>query len=85
MSVVEVGRFKLDTETGTVTGPAEYMREAGNARLRSIEAGTDVVFNAGAGGLSPSPEVALLVSLQTDFAGWKGSRQFFAAMEAGRA
>lgn len=74
--MIEVGVFKYDPETKEVSGPAEYMREQGFERMRKIERGEDVVFNYGAGGASPSPEVALLVSLQTDYAGWKGLRHF---------
>lgn len=90
---VEVGAFVY--EDGSVTGPAEYMREQGFARIRKIEAGEDVVFNIGVGRgtpagswlqadgpQSPSPEVALLVSLQTDYAGWKGAKDFNAARGA---
>lgn len=71
---ITVGVFTC--EDGSVSGPAEYMREQGFERIKKIERGEDVVFNMGAGGLSPSPEVALLVSLQTDYAGWVGLREF---------
>jgi len=79
MAVKKVGRFEMDTETGSIAGPAEYMEERGSAKLRAIEAGTDTVFNAG---LTRSPDIytAILVSLQTDFAGWLGQRQLEAAM-----
>jgi hypothetical protein len=69
----EVGRFAL--EDGVVSGPAEYMRERGDARLREIEAGRDSVFNAGLQFGSPNVETAILVSLQTDYAGWLGQKQ----------
>lgn len=86
---IEIGAFTIDGDV--VTGPADYMKERGNDRLRAIEAGTDVVFNMGMGRapsalyasltgmdgtpLSPDPETAILVSLQTDYAAWKGARQ----------
>lgn len=66
-----VGEFSITA--GVVSGPAEYMREQGNAKLRSIESGADVVFNTGIM-LSPDIETAVLVSLQTNYAGWKGAR-----------
>lgn len=75
MAVKTVGRFSYDDEAGTVSGPAEYMREKGNARLADIEAGRDVVFNMTAS-YSPDIVTAILVNLQTDFAGWVGMRQF---------
>lgn len=88
---ITVGRFTY--EDGVVTGPADYMKERGNARLRSIEAGTDVVFNVGMGldpypgswlkvdgPQSPNAETAILVSLQTDYAGYLGEKQMEAAL-----
>jgi len=68
-----VGRFTLD-EDGTLTGPADYLREQGNEKLDRILSGDDVAFNMTAH-LSPSVEVAILVHLQTDFAGWVGQKQ----------
>jgi hypothetical protein len=76
--ITEVGEFTL-TADGTVTGPAEYMGERGKEKLREIEQGRCPVFRFGASGLpgsSPSPEVALLVAVQTDYAAWKGARTF---------
>lgn len=67
-----VGRFTIDGET--LSGPAEYMREQGDARLAEVLAGKNEVFNMTAH-LSPDVETALLVNLQTDFAGWLGTRQ----------
>ena len=34
-----VGRFTFNPADGTVSGPAEYMREQGNARIAQIEKG----------------------------------------------
>ena len=55
-----------------------YMEEQGERRLREIEAGRDVIVNSG---YSPDIETAILVSLQTDYAGWRGANQI-AAMSA---
>lgn len=75
-TLTEVGRFTFDSTTGTVTGPADYMRSADYAAcIRSIESGTSHVFRAGLEH-SPSVEVALLVTIQTDYAGWAGREQF---------
>jgi hypothetical protein len=66
-----VGRFSID---GTrISGPAEYMRERGDARLHKLLAGQDALFNACAH-WSPDTETAILVWLQTDFAAWLGMR-----------
>lgn len=83
---VEVGRFVY--ENGTVSGPAEYMKERGFDRLRKIEAGDDVVVRVAMGGEPypgswigrretgcPNVETAVLVSLQTDYAAWAGAKQ----------
>lgn len=78
--VKTVGEFTMDTETGTVTGPAAYMEERGFDRMRAIEAGRDAVFNFGCC-KSPDVYTAVLVSLQTDYAGWKGTRQLLAGLK----
>ena len=80
---ITCGRFTLDPDTGTLTAPAQYMREQGDARLAAITAGRDAAFNMSAH-LSPSIEIAILVALQTDYAAWAGAHFFFAAMEARR-
>ncbi len=72
------GRFSLDGDT--LTGPAEYMTERGNALVDAIVAGQDTTFNLTAH-LSPSVEMAVLVRLQTDFAGWLGQRQLLARLK----
>jgi len=69
----KVGQFEI--RDGAVYGPAEYMRERGNARIAKIEAGNDAVFNFGCL-KSPDVETAILVSLQTDYAGWRGMQSF---------
>ncbi len=74
---LEAGSFKI--EGTSIYGPADYMAARGDARLARILAGNDTLFNASCH-LSPSVEMAVLVSLQTDYAGWIGMRSF--VMEA---
>lgn len=77
----EVGEFTLTAE-GTLTGPAAYMESEEYATtMRQIQAGTEPVFKYGAAGASPSAEIALLVAVQTSYAGWKGARQLLGALE----
>lgn len=76
MSKIEVGEFSC--EGGTITGPKDYMEERGSARLERILDGDDAVFNAGCQFGGGSPERLVLVSLQTDFAAWKGTRALWA-------
>lgn len=66
-----VGVFEI--RDGALYGPAEYMREQGDAKVESIQSGNDAVFNICCT-KSPDIETALLVSLQNDYAGWKGIR-----------
>jgi hypothetical protein len=75
-----VGRFKI--EGGALYGPVEYMREQGDAKLDGILAGTDTVFNM-TSHLSPNIETAILVALQTDYAGWVGMKQALGWLEGG--
>lgn len=80
---VTVGEFEFDPATGTLTGPAAFMRSADYAGwLARFQSGNDVVFSTGAAGASPSPEVAMLVSVQTCYAGWHGMEVFNRAREA---
>lgn len=67
----KVGQFTYDTETRVLTGPAAYMKDQGNAKLESILSGKSQAFNLCAH-RSPCVEVAVLVALQTDYAGWHG-------------
>lgn len=78
---ITVGAFYY--EAGSIFGPAEYMREQGNAKLDGILAGTDAAFNVSAH-QSPNVETAVLVSMQTDYAGWLGMRQLLAALGSKR-
>jgi hypothetical protein len=72
MKTVKVGRFEF--ESGTVSGPARYMEEKGNALISAIEKGEDMIFSMTAH-YSPDVVTAILVRLQTDFAGWQGMKQ----------
>lgn len=73
--MIEVGAFTYEESTGTVTGPAEFMRSDEYAAcVADIEAGRHVVFNYGASGASPNVGTALLVAIQTEYAAWKGVR-----------
>lgn len=72
--IKRVGEFSIDTDTSTISGPAEYMRERGNDRIDRIAAGLDTVFNF-ALREHRDQDMAVLVSIQTDYAGWKGMRQ----------
>jgi hypothetical protein len=82
MAVIECGRFKLIDGT-TLEGPGEYVAERGNDLVDRILAGEDVIFN-GTADHSPSVEMAILVRLQTDYAGWVGSRQLHNGMDGRR-
>ena len=73
-SPVTVGAFSFDGEA--ITGPAEFMRSTDYAEcMASIYAGTNHTFRAGME-YSPSFEVALLVTVQTCYAGWHGRETF---------
>ncbi len=73
---VTVGEFTFDPATSTVSGPASYMRSADYARcIAGIQNGTDHTFRA-AMEHSPTAEIALLVTIQTDYAGWHGMETF---------
>lgn len=71
-----VGRFTFNPADGTVSGPAEYMREQGNARIAQIEKGGSVADQMI---IERAPDVVtgILVVLQTDFAAWAGYREMF--------
>ncbi len=77
MAIV-VGKFSL--EGNELNGPGGYMEERGFDLIDRIQAGQDVTFNL-TGHLSPSVEMAVLVRLQTDYAGWLGQRQLLRQLE----
>ena len=72
MAVIVVGRFTY--EDGILLGPRDYMLEQGNALLDKILTGEDTIFNM-TKDQSPDVETAILVRLQTDYAGWLGIKQ----------
>ncbi len=67
-----VGQFTY--EDGILCGPRDYLEEQGNALLDKILAGEDTIFNL-TKDQSPDIETAILVRLQTDYAGWLGLKQ----------
>ncbi|MCC6355998.1 MAG: hypothetical protein IT577_19095 [Verrucomicrobiae bacterium] len=70
------GRFSFDPATGAITGPAGYMQsESYTRRMAAITEGRDTVTSFG---YSQHGDLikAVLVSLQTDYASWKGMRDF---------
>ena len=67
-----VGHFTL--ENGILCGPLDYMEAQGNLLLDKIVAGDDPIFNMSKG-QSPDIETAILVRLQTDYAGRIGLKQ----------
>lgn len=72
MTLKVVGHFTL--EDGILCGPRDYMEEQGNTLLDKILAGDDPIFNM-TQDQSPDIETAILVRLQTDYAGWLGLKQ----------
>ncbi len=72
MTIKTCGRFTL--EDGILSGPKQYMEEQGNTLVDKVLAGEDVIFNTTAH-FSPDIETAILVRLQTDYAGWLGLKQ----------
>ncbi len=74
--ITTVGEFTFDSTTSTISGPASYMKSDDYARcIASIQNGTSLTFRA-CTEHSPSFEVALLVTIQTDYAGWHGMETF---------
>ena len=72
MAVKIVGHFTL--EEGILCGPKDYLENQGNTLLDKILAGEDTIFNM-TKDQSPDIETAILVRLQTDYAGWLGLNQ----------
>ena len=74
MTTKTVGSFTYDAEAGTIEGPAEYLRSSEYARLiERVKAGDDP---CGAFHFSPDAITALLVTIQTNYAGWHGIQVF---------
>jgi hypothetical protein len=81
MPLKTVGRFTL--EDHILVAPRDYMEEQGDALLDKILVGDDPVFNLTAS-QSPDVETAILVRLQTDFAGWLGFKEVEGWLRNGR-
>lgn len=75
----QVGSFKI--ENGSFYGPTDYMAAKGNAKLDEILAGQSASFNMTCH-LSPDIETAILVAMQTDYAGWKGMQRTFVELRS---
>jgi hypothetical protein len=71
MAIV-IGKFTL--EGNDINGPASYIEQRGFALIDTIQEGKDTTFNLTCH-LSPSVQVAVLVRLQTDYAGWLGQQE----------
>lgn len=67
-------------QKGTISGPKEYMEQKGNALISKIEDGRDPVFNITAD-QSPDLITAILVRLQTDYAGWIGVKRLIDSLK----
>jgi hypothetical protein len=72
MAVKVVGQFTYGE--GILCGPRDYVEAQGNALLDKLLAGEDTIFNL-TQDQSPDIETAILVRLQTDYAGWLGLKQ----------
>jgi hypothetical protein len=73
----QVGRFTL--VDGGLTGPAAYFASRGGSQAAVDLALASATFEFGLTE-SPSPEVALLVALQTDYAAFVGEERMAAAL-----
>ena len=79
--MIEVGKFKFNTETNVLSGPENYMLEQGDAKLEEILSGKSKVLEAGfsfAGKMEYRAETLILVALQTDYAEWVGKKRLAA-------
>jgi len=72
-TLVEVGRFTFDTTTEVLTGPREHFEARGGVGNAVQGALASTVFKFGLTE-SPSPQVAFLVALQTDYAAFAGEK-----------
>lgn len=70
-----VGRFTYNPATGQITGPADYMRDHGLDRIDRIERGADPAFGRIAEH-APDIATAILLTLQTDYAAYRGANEF---------
>jgi len=77
--LISIGEFTADknvqTEDLSISGPKSYMDERYEQVMKDIADGQSAVFNmAGMRGV-PTTQ-AILVTLQTDYAGWVGMKDF---------
>lgn len=72
MSTITVGSFTYDPQTSAVEGPADYMTERYDAFMQDLLAGRAAAFYGAPSGTDPM--LAALVAIQTDYAGWSGTR-----------
>ncbi len=79
---IEVGEFSYDLSTGTISGPADYVRERLDDYIAEIGKGRHEWLFA----FAPKEqriERTILVGIQTDYAAFRGSRETFARLEGG--
>ena len=78
MTTTKVGNFEV--ENGNVIGPKEYMESDSYAKTRhEIEEGTHCLFSHFEVGTPVDMMIAVI--LQTDYAGWRGTRQLISMLE----
>jgi hypothetical protein len=70
--MAKVGQFSY--ENGVLSGPEAYMTERWEMLKAKIFDGKSALFEQ-AVERSPNIETALLVTVQTDYAGWLGTRE----------
>lgn len=78
--IAEVGQFKYWRDSAgedSIEGPEAYLQDQGSQLLANIAAGSDAIFNLTCA-QSPTLEIAVLVRLQNNYAGWRGLHQFCA-------
>ena len=74
---LEVGSFTYDLDTGSITGPAEYVRERLDAYIAEVARGQNAWLFAFAPA-GQRMEQTVLVGIQTDYAAFRGARETFA-------
>ena len=81
-AVKSAGSFDL-LPGGAISGPADYLKAKGDAKLASILSGNDAGFNAMMRFAPPGAdlETLVLVALQTDYAGWLGMNGLLAGLK----
>lgn len=80
--VARVGQFAI-TPDGAIIGPKEYLESEHFARLKEeIESGNHPVLRA-ALAAGQGVENAVLVTVVTDYAAWRGTKELYAALGVG--